>query len=89
MKLALPEEAQTTEVRRFADGAAVAGAWATLWREADGIRVWPQGRQGTRRTTCWRLLQKDRRVERSCSFELSRNSTPEIVCGCIFVIALD
>ena len=30
---------QTTEVRHFADGTVVAGARATLWREADGIRV--------------------------------------------------
>lgn len=30
---------QTSPVRRFADGAQVSGAHATLWREADGIRV--------------------------------------------------
>ena len=39
-----PEDAdangrQTTVVRRFSDGAAVTGAWATLIREADGIRA--------------------------------------------------
>lgn len=30
---------QTSKVVRFSDGAEISDAWATLWREADGIRV--------------------------------------------------
>ena len=42
---------QTSEVRRFSDGAAVPGAWATLWREADGIRVALHTRLGPTKLT--------------------------------------
>lgn len=34
-----PDGSQTTVVRRFSDGSAVAGAWATIQRETDGVVV--------------------------------------------------
>ena len=34
-----PNGVQTTTVQRFSDGSSIHGAWATIWREADGIRV--------------------------------------------------